>query len=162
MLLPAQRAHGRPADDDDEIDKYFPSLSPIYEPAPSAETRIGASAGEGNTAGARTTGVDESVTDVVFMDVGVCPEGLRANRTLGDKSAICSTSEPLGRIVIGGAPSCRCFGNGPTHWNRAPCPNHLDCWFANLRYVLRVLVRRSPHDNVGIEHLRCVCVCVGE
>ena len=71
-----------------------------------------AGAGAGSDGPLRTSTVDESVTDLVYMDIGVCPEGLRQNRTLGDKSAICSTSEPLGRIVIGEAqlPLCTSLG----------------------------------------------------
>ncbi|KAK9919081.1 hypothetical protein WJX75_009237 [Coccomyxa subellipsoidea] len=44
--------------------------------------------------------VDTTITDVVYMNVGVCPDGVRADRTLGDK-VICSSTQPLGRIVIG-------------------------------------------------------------
>jgi hypothetical protein len=44
--------------------------------------------------------VDTTITDVVYLNVGVCPEGVKADRTLGDK-ALCSSAEPLGRIVIG-------------------------------------------------------------
>ena len=50
---------------------------------------------------------DTTVTDRVFLDIGLCPEGLRQNRTLGDKSALCSEAQPLGRIVIGGLATAR-------------------------------------------------------
>jgi peptidyl-prolyl cis-trans isomerase B (cyclophilin B) len=32
---------------------------------------------------------------------GLCPERLRQNRGIGDKSALCEEPQPLGRIVIG-------------------------------------------------------------
>ncbi|KAK9864152.1 hypothetical protein WJX84_012172 [Apatococcus fuscideae] len=41
-----------------------------------------------------------SVTDRVWMDVALCSEMPRGDRTLGD-SAICNATEPLGRLVIG-------------------------------------------------------------
>lgn len=37
----------------------------------------------------------------VFLDVGLCPEGLRTDRTLGDPSAICTDPTPLGRVTLG-------------------------------------------------------------
>ena len=37
----------------------------------------------------------------VFLDIGLCPEGLRSDRTLGDASAICTDATPLGRVTIG-------------------------------------------------------------
>lgn len=37
----------------------------------------------------------------VFLDIGLCPEGLRADRTLGDPSAICTNATPLGRVTLG-------------------------------------------------------------
>jgi len=37
----------------------------------------------------------------VFLDIGLCPEGLRGDRTLGDASAICTDATPLGRVTIG-------------------------------------------------------------
>lgn len=44
--------------------------------------------------------VDTTITDVVYLDVGVCPDGVRADRSLGDK-AICTSTQSLGRIIIG-------------------------------------------------------------
>ena len=44
--------------------------------------------------------MDTTITDVVYLDVGVCPDGVRADRSLGDK-AICTSTQPLGRIIIG-------------------------------------------------------------
>ncbi|KAL3157549.1 hypothetical protein ABBQ32_012004 [Trebouxia sp. C0010 RCD-2024] len=44
---------------------------------------------------------DLTITDKVFLDVGLCPEGLRTDRTLGDTSAMCSDATPLGRVTIG-------------------------------------------------------------
>ena len=38
----------------------------------------------------------------VYLDVGVCRQGVQQNRTMGDK-AFCSDPEQLGRIVIGAA-----------------------------------------------------------
>lgn len=38
---------------------------------------------------------------------GLCPEMLNRNRTVGSKTALCTDSQSLGRIVIGGA--CRIF-----------------------------------------------------
>lgn len=40
------------------------------------------------------------VTDQVFLDVGVCLDGYRKDRRLGDASILCDDPEPLGRIVI--------------------------------------------------------------
>ncbi len=36
----------------------------------------------------------------VYLDVGVCRQGVQSSRTLGDKG-FCSDPEQLGRIVIG-------------------------------------------------------------
>ena len=44
---------------------------------------------------------DLSITQRVFFDIGVCESGFKQDRRLGDKSAICDDSQPLGRIVIG-------------------------------------------------------------
>ena len=44
---------------------------------------------------------DTTITDRVYLDFGLCPEAIRVNRTLGDKSALCLEPEPLGRLVIG-------------------------------------------------------------
>ncbi|CAL5226930.1 g9808 [Coccomyxa viridis] len=44
--------------------------------------------------------VDTTITDVVYLDVGYCPAGANQNRTLGE-SAICKTTDALGRIIIG-------------------------------------------------------------
>jgi peptidyl-prolyl cis-trans isomerase B (cyclophilin B) len=43
----------------------------------------------------------DAITGRVFLDFGLCPEGVRSDRRLGDKSILCSDPEPLGRIVIG-------------------------------------------------------------
>jgi len=43
---------------------------------------------------------DTTITHKVFLDVGVCRQGVQSNRTLGDKG-FCSDPEQLGRIVIG-------------------------------------------------------------
>ena len=48
----------------------------------------------------RDAEVDTTITDVVYMDVGLCFEGVRQDRTLGDK-ALCTSTQPLGRIVMG-------------------------------------------------------------
>ncbi|KAL0020452.1 hypothetical protein WJX77_005028 [Trebouxia sp. C0004] len=45
--------------------------------------------------------LDLTVTEKVFLDIGLCPEGLRSDRTLGDASAICTDATPLGRVTIG-------------------------------------------------------------
>ena len=42
-----------------------------------------------------------TITDHVYLDFGLCPEGVRSNRNLGDKSILCSDPEPLGRLVVG-------------------------------------------------------------
>ena len=44
--------------------------------------------------------MDTTITDVVYMDVGLCFEGVRQDRTLGDQ-ALCTSTQPLGRIVMG-------------------------------------------------------------
>ena len=54
--------------------------------------------------------MDTTITDVVYMDVGLCFEGVRQDRTLGDK-ALCTSTQPLGRIVMGdpaATPSAAC------------------------------------------------------
>lgn len=43
---------------------------------------------------------DTTITHKVFLDVGVCRQGVQASRTLGEKG-FCSDPETLGRIVIG-------------------------------------------------------------
>lgn len=43
----------------------------------------------------------------VFLDIGVCQQGVQANRTLGDK-AFCGNPESLGRVVIGDALQITC------------------------------------------------------
>lgn len=48
-----------------------------------------------------SSGPDTTITDRVFLDISICPNGIRTDRTLGDASQICSDPEPLGRIVIG-------------------------------------------------------------
>lgn len=80
------------ADEDDEIDKFFPPLTPEGVVLPSSEN--------GNRDVQTGLGT-ETVTDVVYLDIGVCPEGYRTDRTLGDKSALCTSADPLGRLVIG-------------------------------------------------------------
>ncbi|DBB02934.1 TPA: hypothetical protein ACH3X1_013533 [Trebouxia sp. C0004] len=49
--------------------------------------------------------LDLTVTEKVFLDIGLCPEGLRSDRTLGDASAICTDATPLGRVTIGPGPA---------------------------------------------------------
>lgn len=39
-------------------------------------------------------------TDRCFLEFGLCPEGVRSDRRLGDKSILCSEPENLGRISI--------------------------------------------------------------
>lgn len=51
-------------------------------------------------AGPSSAGVDTTVTHRIFLDIGVCPEAVRVNRTLGDKTPFCSDPASLGRIVI--------------------------------------------------------------
>lgn len=43
---------------------------------------------------------DTTVTHRLFLDVGVCPEAVRTDRRLGDKTPFCSDPHPLGRIVV--------------------------------------------------------------
>jgi hypothetical protein len=43
---------------------------------------------------------DTAVTHRLFLDIGLCPEGIRTDRTLGDKSPYCTDPQPLGRITI--------------------------------------------------------------
>ena len=51
----------------------------------------------------QTTGSSDptEVTDKVYLDIGICREGLRKDRRLGDSSILCSEPEMLGRIVLG-------------------------------------------------------------
>lgn len=46
----------------------------------------------------------------VYLDLALCPQALRTDRAIGDKSALCSDPRPLGRLVIGlygdTAPGC--------------------------------------------------------
>lgn len=81
------------AEEDDEIDKYFPPLTPegLVLPYPEKDKEKDVQTRSGS----------ETVTDVVYLDIGVCPEGYRTDRTLGDKSALCTSADPLGRLVIG-------------------------------------------------------------
>eukprot|EP00884_Botryococcus_braunii_P009119 jgi/Botrbrau1/18208/Bobra.53_1s0067.1 len=81
------------AEDFDEIDKYFPPLRP--------ENADAFTTAEDRKDDAKAGDTREVITDVVYLDIGVCPEGYRTDRTLGDKSALCITSEPLGRLLIG-------------------------------------------------------------
>jgi peptidyl-prolyl cis-trans isomerase B (cyclophilin B) len=41
------------------------------------------------------------VNDKIYLDVGLCPEGMRTNRAIGNKSALCPDAAPLGRLVFG-------------------------------------------------------------
>jgi peptidyl-prolyl cis-trans isomerase B (cyclophilin B) len=43
----------------------------------------------------------DAITDRVYLEFGLCPEGVRSDRRLGDKSILCSDPESLGRVVIG-------------------------------------------------------------
>ncbi|KAL4541392.1 hypothetical protein Ndes2526B_g05923 [Nannochloris sp. 'desiccata'] len=43
----------------------------------------------------------DAITDRVYLEFGLCPEGVRNDRRLGDKSILCSDPEALGRVVIG-------------------------------------------------------------
>ncbi|OAE29073.1 hypothetical protein AXG93_1626s1000 [Marchantia polymorpha subsp. ruderalis] len=45
--------------------------------------------------------VDTTITDRVYLDLSICPNNSRKDRTLGNTSQICTVGEPLGRIVIG-------------------------------------------------------------
>lgn len=40
------------------------------------------------------------MTHRLFLDVGVCPEAVRTDRKLGDKTPFCSDPQPLGRVVV--------------------------------------------------------------
>ncbi|KAL4458988.1 hypothetical protein ABPG75_013853 [Micractinium tetrahymenae] len=44
--------------------------------------------------------VDLTVTYRLFVDIGLCPEAVRTDRRLGDKTPFCQEPEPLGRIVV--------------------------------------------------------------
>jgi hypothetical protein len=37
----------------------------------------------------------------VYLDIGLCPEALRNDRRIGDRSALCPSATPLGRITLG-------------------------------------------------------------
>ena len=37
----------------------------------------------------------------MWIDIGECSEALQQQRTVGDKSALCPSPEPLGRITFG-------------------------------------------------------------
>lgn len=39
-------------------------------------------------------------TDRVFLDIGICPQGYKKDRRLGDRSILCDNPESLGRVVI--------------------------------------------------------------
>ena len=43
----------------------------------------------------------DAITDRVYLDFGLCPEGVRSDRRLGDKSILCSDPENIGRLVVG-------------------------------------------------------------
>lgn len=42
----------------------------------------------------------DQVTQRVYLDVGICRDGLKKDRRLGDTSILCDAPDPLGRIVI--------------------------------------------------------------
>ncbi|PSC76546.1 peptidyl-prolyl cis-trans isomerase chloroplastic [Micractinium conductrix] len=44
--------------------------------------------------------VDTTVTDRIYLDVGLCPEAVRTDRRLGDKTPFCQQPDAVGRIVI--------------------------------------------------------------
>jgi hypothetical protein len=46
------------------------------------------------------SGADTTVTDRLYLDIGVCPEAIRIDRTLGDKTPFCTDPQPLGRLVV--------------------------------------------------------------
>ena len=41
-----------------------------------------------------------TVTDQVYLDVGICPDGYKKDRRLGDATILCAEPEPMGTIVI--------------------------------------------------------------
>ncbi|EFN53309.1 hypothetical protein CHLNCDRAFT_26066, partial [Chlorella variabilis] len=43
---------------------------------------------------------DTTVTHRLYLDIGLCPEAVRTNRTLGDKTPFCTDPQPLGRIQV--------------------------------------------------------------
>jgi peptidyl-prolyl cis-trans isomerase B (cyclophilin B) len=43
----------------------------------------------------------DAITDRVYLEFGLCAEGVRTDRRLGDKTILCSDPEALGRVVIG-------------------------------------------------------------
>lgn len=45
--------------------------------------------------------MDTTITDKVYLDIGLCPEMLNRQRTVGSKTALCTDPTSLGRIVIG-------------------------------------------------------------
>lgn len=50
---------------------------------------------------ARGLAPDTTITQRVYMDFSLCPTAVRLDRTLGDRSLICTDGEPLGRVVLG-------------------------------------------------------------
>lgn len=44
---------------------------------------------------------DTTITDKVYLDLSICPNASRQDRTLGNTSQLCTVGEPMGRIVIG-------------------------------------------------------------
>lgn len=85
--------------------------SPAAEPSSAASRRallagllvagpVAAAARAAEAADA-AAGPDLTITDQLRLDVGLCPEGVRTNRTLGDKTVLCTEPQPLGHIVIG-------------------------------------------------------------
>ena len=61
----------------------------------------GAILGEPLPAFASAADDEPRVTHRVFLDVGVCPTIVRADRALGAGGALCADAEPLGRVEIG-------------------------------------------------------------
>ena len=49
--------------------------------------------------------MDSTITDKVFLDVGMCSTMFRVDRKMGDKSILCEEPTPTGRIVIGVPPT---------------------------------------------------------
>jgi len=74
------------------------AVAALAPPRPASAGLLGGSAAApAPSAGAAAT----TPTGRVFMEVGLCPGGFRADRALGDASALCNDPEPLGRIEIG-------------------------------------------------------------
>ncbi|KAL4859096.1 Peptidyl-prolyl cis-trans isomerase CYP28 [Chlorella vulgaris] len=65
-----------------------------------AATDVGGDEGLPPLSAAASAAVDTTVTHRLYIDLGLCPEAVRANRTLGDKTPFCKEPQPLGRIVV--------------------------------------------------------------